>query len=293
MSGVIIALVASLAWAGSSILVKYVSSKIDSISINTIRLWVGSVILIALVFITGRSGNILQLPLLPVLMVIASGILSNAIGDTVYIQSLSYLDVSIAYPISQSAFPLLTLIVAILFLNETFTWFNILGALFVIAGIVMIVRNNKKPGTTDKISRKGVVLSLIAAILWTAGSVTLKIGLTKVDTFLAAAIRVTASALILTTLAFGRKSPDRMKLNTYGTRNLLFVAAAGILTYAIGAIGYVTAIHLIGAGKTVLLSASAPIFLLPFSVLILKEHPTRLALVGVFVSVVGICLVAL
>jgi drug/metabolite transporter (DMT)-like permease len=293
MLGVIIALVASLAWAGSSILVKYLSSKIDSISINTIRLWVGSFLLIALVFITGRSGNILQLPLLPVLMVIASGILSNAIGDTVYIQSLSYLDVSIAYPISQSAFPLLTLIVAILFLNESFTWFNILGAIFVIAGIIMIVMNNNKPGITKKVTRKGVLLSLIAAILWTAGSVTLKIGLTKVDTFLAAAIRVTASALILTTIAFGRKRADRMKLNTYGTRNILFVAAAGVLTYAIGAIGYVTAIHLIGAGKSVLLSASAPIFLLPFSVLILKEHPTRLALVGVFISVIGICLVAL
>jgi drug/metabolite transporter (DMT)-like permease len=293
MLGVIIALIASLAWAGSSILVKYLSSKIDAISMNTLRLWVGSIVLIALVFITGRSGLLVQTPFIPILMVIASGILSNAIGDTVYIQSLSYLDVSISYPISQSAFPLMTLIVAILFLNESFTWFNIVGAICVIAGIVMIVVNNKKPGIAKKVTRKGVLLSLIAAVLWTAGSVTLKIGLAKVDTFLAAAIRVTASALILTTLAFGRKSQDRMKLNTYGTRNLLFVAAAGILTYAIGAIGYVTAIHLIGAGKSVLLSASAPIFLLPFSVLILKEHPTRLALVGVFISIVGICLVAL
>jgi transporter family protein len=293
MLGVIIALIASLAWAGSSILVKYLSSKIDAISMNTLRLWVGSIVLIALVFITGRSGLLVQTPFIPILMVIASGILSNAIGDTVYIQSLSYLDVSISYPISQSAFPLMTLIVAILFLNESFTWFNIVGAICVIAGIVMIVVNNKKPGIAKKVTRKGVLLSLIAAVLWTAGSVTLKIGLAKVDTFLAAAIRVTASALILTTLAFGRKSQDRMKLNTYGTRNLLFVAAAGILTYTIGAIGYVTAIHLIGAGKSVLLSASAPIFLLPFSVLILKEHPTRLALVGVFISIVGICLVAL
>jgi drug/metabolite transporter (DMT)-like permease len=51
--------------------------------------------------------------------------------------------------------------------------------------------------------------------------------------------------------------------------------------------------HLIGAGKTVLLSASAPVFLLPLSVLILKERLSLLALVGVFVAVAGICLVAL
>ena len=215
MLGVFIALGASLTWAGSSILLKYLSSKIDAISVNMMRLWVGMTALIALVFLTGRAGDILHTPLLPILLVVASGILSNAIGDTVYIQSLSYLDVSISYPISQSAFPLLTLIAAIFFLNESFTWFNILGAAFVIAGIFMIVRNNKKAAAA-KNTVKGVVMTLIAALLWASGSITLKIGLEKVDTFTAAAIRVTMAALVLTTVAFSRKPEERPKLNTYG-----------------------------------------------------------------------------
>jgi drug/metabolite transporter (DMT)-like permease len=292
MLGVIIALVASLAWAGSSILLKYLSSRIDAISVNTMRLWVGAVALIALVVFSGRSGDILQTPLFPILMVIASGILSNTAGDTIYIQSLSYLDVSISYPISQSAFPVLTLIVAIFFLNESFTWLNILGAVFVIAGIIMIVRNNKQ-AVAHKNTGKGVVLTLVAAVLWAAGSITLKIGLTQVDTFVAAAMRVVISAMLLTTVTFSRPTPDRLKLKMYGKRNLILVASAGLLTYGVGAIGYVTAMHLIGAGKTVLLSASAPVFLLPLSVLILKERLSPIALVGVFVAVAGICLVAL
>ncbi len=292
MLGVIIALGASLAWAGSSVLLKYLSSRIDALSVNTMRLWVGAVALIALVFFSGRSGDILQSPLFPLLMVVASGILSNTAGDTIYIQSLSYLDVSISYPISQSAFPVLTLIVAVLFLNESFTWFNILGAVFVIAGIFMIVRHNRT-GIPSKHTAKGIVLTLIAAVLWAGGAVTLKIGLTKVDTFVAAAVRVVVSALLLTTLAFSRPAPEKLKLNTYGLRNLILVASAGLLTYGLGAIGYVTAIHLIGAGKTVLLSASAPVFLLPLSVLILKERLSPLALAGIFIAVAGICLVAL
>jgi drug/metabolite transporter (DMT)-like permease len=292
MLGVIIALVASLAWAGSSTLLKYLSSRIDAISINTMRLWVGSIVLLALVFLSGRSNDIGQTHFLPILMVAVSGILAIAAGDTVYIKSLSYLDVSRAYPISQSTFPVLTLIVAIFFLNETFTWFNILGAAFVLVGIFLIARN-KKGNVINKAMGKGVALSLIAAMLWAGGAITLKIGLTEVDTFLAAAIRVLTSALILTGLAYSRKSPDRLKLTTYSSRNLLLVASAGILTYGVGAIGYVTAMQLIGAGKTVLLSASAPIFLLPLSVLILKERPSPLALAGVFVSVAGICLVAI
>ena len=125
------------------------------------------------------------------------------------------------------------------------------------------------------------------------GSITLKIGLEKVDTFTAAAIRVTMATLVLTTMAFSRNPEERPKLNTYGARNLWLVASAGLLTYGIGAIGYVTAMHMIGAGKTTLLSASAPIFLLPMSVLILKERLSPRALVGVCVAVAGICLVAI
>jgi drug/metabolite transporter (DMT)-like permease len=186
----------------------------------------------------------------------------------------------------------LTLIVAIFFLNETFTSLNILGAVFVIGGIFLVVRNNKQV-VTHKNTGKGVALTLIAAVLWAAGSITLKIGLTQVDTFVAAAIRVLISAMLLTTVAFGRTTPDRLKIRSYGTRNLILVTSAGFLTYGVGAIGYVTAMHLIGAGKTVLLSASAPVFLLPMSVLILKERLSLVALAGVFIAVAGICLVAL
>jgi drug/metabolite transporter (DMT)-like permease len=156
----------------------------------------------------------------------------------------------------------------------------------------MIVRNNKK-AAASKNTVKGVVMTLAAAILWAAGSITLKIGLEKVDTFLAAAIRVTMAAMVLTVVAFGRKPEERPKLRSYGTRNLTIAAGAGLLTYGIGAIGYVTAIHLIGAGKTTLLTASAPVFLLPMSVLILKERLSPVALAGVGVAIAGICLVAL
>jgi drug/metabolite transporter (DMT)-like permease len=292
MLGVIIALATSLAWAGSSTILKYLSSRINAVFVNTMRLWVGSVILLAVVILSGKSMGILQVPFWTIVIIAVSGILSNAAGDTVYIKSLSFLDVSRSYPISQSAFPVMTLVAAIFLLNESFDWFNILGSALVLAGIFMIIGKNKN-NPTSKISGKGVALTLLAALLWASGAIALKIGLTKTDPFLAAAIRDVASALVLTGLVFGRKSEDRLKLSSYGRRNLILVACAGLLTYGLGAVGYVTAIQLIGAGKTVFLSASAPIFVLPLSVIFLKERLSPLSLAGVFVSVAGICLIAL
>ena len=44
-------------------------------------------------------------------------------------------------------------------------------------------------------------------------------------------------------------------------------------------------------GENVLLTASAPLFTLPLSILILKEKPTRFAIRGIIISVLGVCLV--
>ena len=69
------------------------------------------------------------------------------------------------------------------------------------------------------------------------------------------------------------------------------MASAGLLTYGVAAVGYISAIQLIGAGKTVLLTAIAPIFALPFAIFILGEKPTKYTLWGVMLSVIGVWLV--
>ena len=292
MTGVVIALVAALAWACSSTILKYLSSRIDAITVNAIRLWVGSIIIVSLILLSGHNANILQTHLWSILLVAASGILSAAIGDTIYIRSLSYLDVSRAYPISQSMFPVATLILAVFLLNESFTWFNILGMAIILAGILMIV-SNSRTSQMRKISVKGIALALLAALLWAIGATVLKFGLQEVDPYLAVAIRNVTSALILTGLVYKLKSADGLNLKRFNTRTLILVVLAGLLTYGIGATGYVMAIHLIGAGKTVFLGATAPIFLLPLSVLFLKERLSPLALAGVLAAIAGICLIAL
>jgi drug/metabolite transporter, DME family len=63
---------------------------------------------------------------------------------------------------------------------------------------------------------------------------------------------------------------------------------AGILTYAVAAVAYVSAIQSIGAARTVLITTSSPILVLPFSILLLKERPGPTAMAGIFSCVLGI-----
>jgi len=292
MIGVVVSLAAALAWAGSSTILKYLSSKVDAISLNAIRLWVGSIILLSFVFLSGRAGELFQTDSLAIVTVAVSGIVAVAIGDTVYIKSLSFLDVSHAYPIAQSVFPVLVLLTAILFLDESFAWVNIMGGALVLLGIYLITRTGKSR-TADRFTGRGVALALIAAALWAGGSIALKFGITEMDSFVAAAIRIPAAAVILTGLVLSQRRWYRLQFPKYSTRTALLLVSTGILTYGVAAVCYVLAIQLLGVGKTVLLTAVSPLFLLPLSVFILKEHLKLPALVGVLVSVVGMCLVAL
>ena len=291
--GVAMALLASLGWAVSSIIVKLLTERIDTLSINTLRLWIGTVLLIAFIVLSGKSSAVFDVPLQSLTYVIISGILAMAIGDTIYIRSLSMLDASVAFPIAQCAFVVMAGVVAILWLDEPYTWMTVVGAIFVMSGIYLIATGGGKAGTAGlgTVSKTGVAVTLFAAAIWTSSTVTLKIGSEDLDAFVVATIRITVSAAVLTLLSLLRHRRRTLPLKEYGLKTLLLVAAAGTLSYGVAAVSFVLAIQTIGAGKTVLLTSTSPLFVLPFSILFLKERPSRATIVGIATSVVGVYLV--
>ena len=289
-----IALLTSLAWAVSSIILKSLTDRIDTLSINTIRMWVGSILLLTIVTISGKHPAIFDMPVEALVYVTVSGILAMAIGDTIYIKGLALLDASIAFPISQCAFVVIASLAAILLLDEPYTWVTGIGALLVMGGIYLIASGGNGKAKTEglkSINKKGVFIALLAAVIWTASTVTLKIGAEGMDAFLVAAIRISVSAVALTFIAIPKRKQRVLQLRRYGPKTLGLIAIAGVLTYGVAAVGYVSAIQMIGAGKTVLLTASAPLFALPISVIFLSERPTRSTIAGIIISVAGVCLV--
>ncbi|MDD5289130.1 MAG: DMT family transporter [Dehalococcoidales bacterium] len=296
MTGVFVALLTALAWAGSSTILKFLSNRIPALSLMMIRLWTGSVVLLVFVFLSGRGDALINTPVTPALYVIASAIIAIVIGDTLYIKSLSFLDISQAFPIGQCTFPIMVTFVAILFLGEPFSWLAIIGAIMVVFGVYLIVVAGKKratPATRGDISKKGIILAVAASVAWTLGSVALKVGVANIDAFVAAAIRIPVSAIVLTGFVFIQQKGVIAQFKKYNVRDVLFSAGTGILTYGVAAVCYVTAIQLIGAAKTVLLTAVAPLLILPFSIFILKEKPTKYAIIGIFISVAGVYLVSI
>ncbi|MFP3999320.1 MAG: DMT family transporter [Desulfobacterales bacterium] len=297
MLGIAFSLITAMAWASSAVINKFLTTRIDILSINTLRLWVGAVILIVFVLFTGRVEVLLGTPLNQMFLIAIAGLISFSIGDTAYIKSLSFIDVSRGFPIAQCTFPVLTMFVAVFFLKEPFSLINILGGFLVVGGVyIVVVLGGRIPAASaamKKADARGLLLAFMAAASWTTGATLLKLGVTDVDPFVAAAIRIPISALGLTLFVLSRQKGTVLQFKRYGFYNIALAAGGGVLSYGVASVALVVAMQLIGAGKTVLITAIAPVLILPLSILILKERPTRITILGVFTGVLGLILISL
>ncbi|MFC1860054.1 DMT family transporter [Chloroflexota bacterium] len=296
MIGAAYALATAFCWAGSNAIIKSITAKIDALSLGALRLCIAFLFLFAFVFLSGRGTALIHTPLTPIAYVIISGIIAQAIGDTIYIRSLSYLNVSRAFPVSQCAYSFFTMLLVVLLLGEAFTWVTGVGAFFALFGIYLITSTRIAPGRGSmprRISKKGIVLALIAGVVWSLAALALKLGVVEMDPLVAAAIRVSSAAIALTSFALSRRKRGALELRRYGFRSLALALTSGLIDYGLGMVFFIIAIQLIGAGKTVVLSATSPLFLLPFSVFILKERLTRFTLLGILIGIAGIYLVSL
>jgi len=296
MIGAVYALTAALSWAVSSTFLKFLTPRIDTLSLNTLRVCIASISLLALIALSGRGTEFVNTPLMSLVYLAISGVIAVAIGDTIYIKSLSYLNVSQAFPIAQCSNPILTMVLAVSLLGESFTWVTGLGAFFVLLGIYLVTSTRITPGTNSaprRISGKGIMLALIAGAAWSIAAVTLKLGAIDMDPLVAAAIRMSSATIVLLPLTLSQRKRGTLQLRRYGYRSLALTLTSGIIDYSVGMVLFIIAIQLIGAGKTVVLAATSPLLLLPFSVFILKEKLTRLNLIGIITGIVGIYLVTI
>ncbi len=296
LTGVLMALLASLGWAISSVIIKFLTDKIDTITINTIRLWVGVSVLLLILAASDELGSLYALSTESILYIISSGVLAMAIGDTIYIKSLSLLDASIAFPIAQCAFVLLTTIGAIMLLGESYSLLTFTGGGLILWGIYLItVGSSKTTGDSQRliVNRKGVPVAIVAAAAWAVATLALKTGSVGGNAIAVSVIRTVSSALVLTLVALPRLLRPTPQTNQFSTRNILLVVAAGLSTYGLASVSYVLALQMIGAGKTAILITSSPLLALPFAIFFLKEKPTRKTLLGMMISTVGVVLVVI
>ena len=286
---------AAIIWATTNIILRGQSVRLGAVTVNAWRTVFAALCFVSIFLLTRPLSTFGQLPLRGVAALLTGVIFGMVIGDVLQFTAMTRIGVARAMPIS-SCFPLFTIAIAAVLLGERITGRTIIGALLVIAGVVLVAlpsrvatvnatEGNAPPASLYWI---GVAMALGAAICWSCSTTLSRIALREIDVITANTIRMPFSAavsLLLNLRAGG------LPVRKFGRNSMVILILCGIIGTAGGGFLYLTAIELAGAAKTAVLSSAAPIFGLIGSVIFLHERPSPRGIVGTLISVAGIVLV--
>jgi drug/metabolite transporter (DMT)-like permease len=292
--GAAAALGSSVLWALTSVLLTSQADRLRPLVMSAIRSISASMMLIGVLVATRGAMQLQEMTFFTGISMVASGILGQALGDTLYIHALGVLGVSRSFPITNSAYPFFTFILAVIVLGEDVSWTLPIGGALIVGGITWIVLEQRRADAAGSIRvemMRGVAFAVAAALAWATATVWLRGAQDNLDAIGAASLRIpAASVAVMATIALtGGRFSAPARPPTAGS--VAVVAVAGLLGTGLGSILFIHAVEHAGAARTAFLTTSAPLFAVPMGIVFLAERLTARLLFGTLLTIGGIWLV--
>jgi drug/metabolite transporter (DMT)-like permease len=281
----LLAVAAAASWGVAMTVAKPGSRHLDPVTFLLTR-WILALILAVLV---AGIGGTLVFPSWDAIGLVVLGSFMNAvIGWTLYLLAMERAPGYRVTALASTA-PLWGVLGAILFVGEPFHWAALVAALLVIAGAYFLVRERSSEGEP---TLSGAVLAIVAGILWgVSESVPMNLATqrgmppeTSIIVFAIAAIA--GNALLMPLLR--RRIPSRRD-----RRGLWLAALSAVSGAFLGWFLWLNGLRLAPASLLAPVRGSTLLFTFVFSVLFLRERPSRWAIIGVALVFGGVLLVSL
>jgi len=133
----LLALITMIFWGAAPIFAKIGLDKLNPYTALAIRSFIVSIIMLIVISIRGDIKELFKVDLKSLAFIGLEGIFAALFGQFAYYYALKLGETSKVVPIA-SAFPLITLIIAVMFLSEKITIMKGSGILLIIAGIVLL-----------------------------------------------------------------------------------------------------------------------------------------------------------
>ena len=291
--GFLLALGHTLAWAGSTIVLRRLATRLDVFVMNGIRAAIGWLFIMPIALISGgRDYQLLTLQTL--LYLVGSMVIGGVLGDFSSIFSLKLIGVGRSFPIS-SSYPLFTLLFGILLLGEKPHWMSIPSTLLVLGGVYLVFRAGEPiaQGPAPPLAKRerflGITLALAADAFWGLSAVILSMGVQEINGAVANSVRLPV-VVLLSLLSAGLRGTLR-KRHRLDRQTIVLLVLGGILGYGVAATLYMASLHFLSVTIVSTIAATAPLFAVPLGMIFLDERPNRRTLIGMVLTIIGIILV--
>ncbi|MGQ4648361.1 EamA family transporter [Lyngbya aestuarii] len=288
--GELAALGAAFLWAVSTVVYGHLGRSYAPIILNLMKGVIAIALLLLTIFLNGTQLPLLNIKALGLLLL--SGIIGIALGDTAYFETINCLGVRRALLMETLAPPLVA-ILALLFLQESLSIGAWCGILLTILGVAWVITERVPGRIASPLNlHKGIGFGLLAAFAQAGGAVLSRAALanTNISPLWAALLRLSAGVLVLLPLTgllrqkMSRLAKDLPSWQAW--QAIIFAAFVG--TYLAIWLQQ-TALKFTAAGIAQTILTTSPLFVLPI-VAILGETVSKRAVLGVLVAISGIAL---
>lgn len=297
-TGELIAIATVLCWTVSVQFFEIASKRVGATPVNIIRL--SFAVLFFSLLLLFRHGYILPIhfPVHAWIYLSLSGVIGFFLGDIFLFKALVEVGPRVAMLIFSLSAPTAALI-GWLFLDETYVLHQWAGMFVTLSGVAIVIleRNQKTSNAGLKIrniSFKGVLLGLGAMLGQALGYILSKTGMLTasgyLDAFSSTQIRA-LSALICFFIFFtitGKWKNVTTALKD--TKAVLYTAAGSVVGPFLGVSLSLLVLQYLTTGVASTFLSLVPVFIIPFSIFIHKEHVSIRAAAGAVIAVSGIYL---
>lgn len=266
------ALIAAIIWAVSPICYKGYLAKNSTIKVNFLRLFYASLFLLAPFLYFGFNQAIIYGAL--------SGLLSLALGDTLYLISIETAGASVAAPVSYTHVFLVQFVAV--FLGEPLKFNYIITSVLIIVGIYLL------SDSKDLKRMKGIIAALLAAFSWTLGQAMIKLATVAELNPMSITFARVSSAMMIMGLYTLIKRPSYSL--TVADKQYLPLALVSILDLGLGSTLYVYSVGVLGLTTTIILTSISPVLTQIASKILGKEAPSKKDILAGFIIVMALIL---
>ena len=301
-TGELIAITTVLCWTVSIQFFEAASKRVGATPVNIIRLTCA--VIFFGIFLFFKYGYILPVdfPAHAWFYLSLSGIIGFFLGDIFLFKALVEIGPRVTMLIFSLSAPV-TALIGWIFLKEIYIFHQWVGMMVTLAGVsIVIFEKNQKVSTSSNltirnISFKGILYSIGAMLGQALGYTLSKTGMQTdsgyLDAFAATQIRAIAAFICFLVFFTVTGKWGNVNIAIRDKKAVLFAAAGSAIGPFLGVSLSLFVLHYLTTGVASTFLSLVPIFIIPFSIFLHKEHVSIRASVGAIIAVFGIYLLML
>ncbi len=298
-TGELIALSTVFCWTISVQFFEAASKRIGSTSVNIIRLSIALLLFSLLLFF--KHGYVLPVHFSSHAWFYLglSGIIGFFLGDICLFKALVEIGPRVSMLIFSLSAPTAA-IIGWLFLDEVYVLHQWIGMIVTLSGVcIVILERNSEPASKSKLKQRkisliGILYGFGGMFGQALGYILSKTGMQTesgyLDAFAATQIRAVSAFICFLILFTVTQKWGNVKSGLKDKKAVLFTATGSVIGPFLGVSLSLMVLHYLTTGVASTFLSLVPVFIIPFSILLHKEHVSRRAVAGAFVAVFGIYL---